>query len=115
MVTRFDRLDLVELYNLVMQRVHTLLLEDGTKIHMLRERRYPLTKETLERMMSLKLIVESASDSAYDLLRFIQKHQELTSPEQTASGKDFSNPLMADRLLKTIWFLTHHASQQRVG
>ncbi|GKD70455.1 hypothetical protein Tco_1324545, partial [Tanacetum coccineum] len=30
-------------------------------------------KETLERMMSLKLIVESASDSAFDLLRFIQK------------------------------------------
>ncbi|GJU86466.1 hypothetical protein Tco_1294012 [Tanacetum coccineum] len=121
MVTRFDRLDLVELYNLVMQRfetitpegvdlvlwgdlrtmfdanaedelwqnqerwnlkswnfyencgVHTLTLEDGTEIHMLAERKYPLTKETLERMMSLKLIAESASDSAYDLLRFIQK------------------------------------------
>ncbi|GJZ86877.1 putative ribonuclease H-like domain-containing protein [Tanacetum coccineum] len=117
----FDRLDLVELYNLVMQRfetitpegvdlvlwgdlrtmfdanaedelwqnqerwnlkswnfyencgVHTLTLEDGTEIHMLAERKYPLTKETLERMMSLKLIAESASDSAYDLLRFIQK------------------------------------------
>ncbi|GJY89598.1 ribonuclease H-like domain-containing protein [Tanacetum coccineum] len=121
MVTRFDRLDLVELYNVVMQRfetttpegvdlvlwgdlrtifeanvedelwqnqegwnlkswdfyencgVHTLTLEDGTKIYMLAERRYPLTKETLERMMSLKLIAKSASDSAYDLLRFIQK------------------------------------------
>ncbi|GJU77624.1 hypothetical protein Tco_1274694 [Tanacetum coccineum] len=43
------------------------------EIHMLEERRYPLTKETLERMMSLKLIAEYASDSAYDLLRFIQK------------------------------------------
>ncbi|GJV98547.1 hypothetical protein Tco_1553799 [Tanacetum coccineum] len=89
MVTRFDRPDLVKLYNLVMQRikkdgilswnlyencgVHTLTLEDGTEIHMLAKRKYPLTKETLERMMSLKLIAESASDSAYDLLRFIQK------------------------------------------
>ncbi|GKE27106.1 hypothetical protein Tco_1442490, partial [Tanacetum coccineum] len=121
MVTRFDRLDLVELYNLVMQKfktitpegvdlvfwgdlrtmfdknakdelwqnqerwnikswnfykncgVHSLTLEDGTEIHMLAERKYPLTKETLERMISLKLIAESASDSAYDLLRFIQK------------------------------------------
>ncbi|GJX29630.1 hypothetical protein Tco_0237709 [Tanacetum coccineum] len=52
--------------------VHTLTLEDGTEIHMLAERKYPLTKETLKRMMSLKLIAESASDSAYDLLRFIQ-------------------------------------------
>ncbi|GKB79301.1 hypothetical protein Tco_0946196 [Tanacetum coccineum] len=30
---------------------------------------------------------------------------------QTASGKEFSNPLIADSLLKTIWFSTHHASQ----
>ncbi|GJV46808.1 ribonuclease H-like domain, gag-pre-integrase domain protein [Tanacetum coccineum] len=121
MVTMFDRLDLEELYNLVMQRfesttlegvnlvlwgdlktmfnenaeddiwknqeewilrswnfyencgVHTLILEDGTEIHMLAERKYPLTKETLERMLSLKLIAESASESAYNLLRFIQK------------------------------------------
>ncbi|GKC23092.1 hypothetical protein Tco_1025242 [Tanacetum coccineum] len=34
---------------------------------------------------------------------------------QTASGKEFSNPLIADSLLKTIWFSTHHASQLRVG
>ncbi|GKA83201.1 hypothetical protein Tco_0789949 [Tanacetum coccineum] len=53
--------------------VNSLTLEDGTEIHMHAERKYPLTKETLERMMSLKLIAESASDSAYDLLRFIQK------------------------------------------
>ncbi|GJT75534.1 reverse transcriptase domain-containing protein [Tanacetum coccineum] len=36
------------------------------------------------------------------------KHQELASPEQTATGKDFSNPLMADSLLKAIllqWIL----------
>ncbi|GJZ82287.1 hypothetical protein Tco_0647460 [Tanacetum coccineum] len=98
MVTRFDRLDLVELYNLVMPRfktttpecvdlvlwgdlrtmVHTLTLEDGTNIHMLAERRYPLTKETLKRMMSLKLLAESASDGAYNLLRFIQKHIDET-------------------------------------
>nr|GEW50660.1 hypothetical protein [Tanacetum cinerariifolium] len=88
MVTRFDRLDLVELYNLVMQRFKTTtpkgvdlilwgdlrtMLEDGTEIHMLAEKRYPLTTRTLERMLSLRLITESASDAAYDLLRFIQK------------------------------------------
>ncbi|GJV96501.1 hypothetical protein Tco_1548078 [Tanacetum coccineum] len=53
--------------------VHTLTLEDVTEIHMLVEKRYSLTKETLKRMMSLKLIAKSASDNAYDLLRFIQK------------------------------------------
>ncbi|GJV71077.1 hypothetical protein Tco_1491072 [Tanacetum coccineum] len=53
--------------------VHTLALEDGTEIHMLAERKYLLTKQTLKRMMSLKLIAESASKSAYNLFRFIQK------------------------------------------
>ncbi|GKE84312.1 hypothetical protein Tco_1558054 [Tanacetum coccineum] len=37
------------------------------------------------------------------------RHQELASPEQTALGKDFSNPLMADSLPKTICLSTHHA------
>ncbi|GJV12588.1 hypothetical protein Tco_1354129 [Tanacetum coccineum] len=34
--------------------------------------------------------------------------QELTSPEQTAPGKDFPNPLIVDSLLKTIWSSMHH-------
>ncbi|GJZ94964.1 putative ribonuclease H-like domain-containing protein [Tanacetum coccineum] len=91
-VTRFDRLDRMKLYNLVIQRfetttpegvdlldfyencaVYTLILEDGTEIHMLAEKKYLLTKETLEKMMSLKLVAESASDGAYNLLRSIQK------------------------------------------
>ncbi|GKE73599.1 hypothetical protein Tco_1535640 [Tanacetum coccineum] len=89
--------------------VHTLILEDGTEIHMLIERKYPLTKETLERMMSLKLIAEFASESAYNLLRFIQKQIDeyesydgtLAIPEQTATGKETSNPFMAGSLPKT--------------
>ncbi|GJT99076.1 hypothetical protein Tco_1094594 [Tanacetum coccineum] len=94
--------------------VHTLTLEDGTEIHMLAERKYLLTKETLARMLSLRLVAGTASEDAYTLLRFIQKQiDEYGSHdgEQTASGKDFSNPLIADSLLKTIWFSTHHASQ----
>ncbi|GJX18180.1 hypothetical protein Tco_0219012 [Tanacetum coccineum] len=87
--------------------VHTLILEDGTKIYMLVERKYPLIKETLEKMMSLKLVAESASDGAYNLLRSIQ-NKELASPKQTALGKDFSNPLMVDSFPKTIWLSMHY-------
>ncbi|GJZ65108.1 hypothetical protein Tco_0621804 [Tanacetum coccineum] len=54
-------------------------------------------------MMSLKLIAESASESAYNLLRFIQKQIDeygsydgtLATPEQTATGKEISYPFMA--------------------
>ncbi|GJV33925.1 ribonuclease H-like domain, gag-pre-integrase domain protein [Tanacetum coccineum] len=106
--------------------VHTLILEDGTEIHMLAERKYPLTKETLERMLSLRLVAGTASEDAYTLLRFIQKQideygghdgelasleqtaSELASPKQTALGKDISNPLIVDSLLKTIWLSMHH-------
>ncbi|GJS36711.1 hypothetical protein Tco_0535093 [Tanacetum coccineum] len=107
MVTRFDRLDLVELYKLDLYEnygVHTLILEDGTEIHMLAERKYPLTKETLKRMLSLRLVAGTASEDAYTLLRFIQKQiDEYGSHdgEQMTSGKDFLNPLMADSLCNT--------------
>nr|GEU69592.1 hypothetical protein [Tanacetum cinerariifolium] len=37
-------------------------------------------------------------------------HQELASPDQTVSGKDSSNPLMADNLPKIIWYSTHHVT-----
>ncbi|GJZ65311.1 hypothetical protein Tco_0622007 [Tanacetum coccineum] len=60
-------------YEVLGTRVHILALEDGTKIHMLAERRYPLIRETLERMIELRLTVESEGEAVLDLLRFIQK------------------------------------------
>ncbi|GJY62425.1 hypothetical protein Tco_0463082 [Tanacetum coccineum] len=80
------------------EEVHILALEDGTEIHMLAERRYPLIRETLKRMMELRLTVEFEDIKNW----LVQK--------QTAFGKDFSNPFIADSLLKTIRFSTHHAS-----
>ncbi|GJW56297.1 hypothetical protein Tco_0103028 [Tanacetum coccineum] len=47
--------------------------EDGTAFDMLVERKYPLTKETLEKMLVLRLTAESESKAAFDLLRIIQK------------------------------------------
>nr|GEV55245.1 hypothetical protein [Tanacetum cinerariifolium] len=35
---------------------------------------------------------------------------DVTSPDQTVSGKDSSNPLMADNLLIIIWYSTHHVA-----
>ncbi|GKA35772.1 hypothetical protein Tco_0722263, partial [Tanacetum coccineum] len=81
MIKFFDRMDLVEIHSLVMKRfettppegihllfwVHVLRLEDGIEINMLAERRYPLAKNTLERMMDLRLTTVSDDD------RFIEK------------------------------------------
>ncbi|GJY18453.1 hypothetical protein Tco_0389944 [Tanacetum coccineum] len=61
-------------YEVLGTRVHVLRLEDGTEINMLAERRYPLTKNTLERMIDLKLTGVSDDDIVFDLLRFIKQH-----------------------------------------
>ncbi|GJR49736.1 hypothetical protein Tco_1400257 [Tanacetum coccineum] len=44
-----------------------------TKAFDVSRKKVPLTKETLERMLALRLIVESESEAVFDLLRFIQK------------------------------------------
>ncbi|GKC38999.1 hypothetical protein Tco_1051383, partial [Tanacetum coccineum] len=67
--------------------VYILELKDAIVIYMLVERRYPLSKDLLQRMLDIGLEVE----------REIQ--------DQTVLGKDYSNLLIADSLLKTIWFI----------
>ncbi|GJU62484.1 hypothetical protein Tco_1244319 [Tanacetum coccineum] len=67
-------------FNYLMERlyeacgVYILELEDGTVIHMLVERRYPLSKDLLQRMLNLGLEVERESTAALDLIRFIKQH-----------------------------------------
>ncbi|GJU38656.1 hypothetical protein Tco_1191613 [Tanacetum coccineum] len=43
-----------------------------------------------------------------ELASLEQTTSELASPKQTALGKDISNPLIVDSLLKTIWLSMHH-------
>ncbi|GJV52849.1 hypothetical protein Tco_1448590 [Tanacetum coccineum] len=141
MVSRFDRLDFIELHSLVMKRiktstlegidlilwgslrtmfeanaeddlwknqeewilkswnfydncgVHILVLEDGTVFYMLAERRYPLTKETLESMLALRLIVESESEVVFDLLRFNQKQINESESHDKICQKLYGNQL----------------------
>ncbi|GJT68257.1 hypothetical protein Tco_1019737 [Tanacetum coccineum] len=54
-------------------RVYILELKNGTVIHMLVKRRYPLSKDLLQRMHDLGLEVERESTAALDLIRFIKQ------------------------------------------
>ncbi|GJV97391.1 hypothetical protein Tco_1548968 [Tanacetum coccineum] len=95
----FDRQDLFHLYELVMKQylemtmegIELILwgdlkimmesskeendqkLEDGTIIHMLVERRYPLSKDLMQTMLDFRLEVEIESTIALDLIRFIKQ------------------------------------------
>ncbi|GJT22095.1 putative ribonuclease H-like domain-containing protein [Tanacetum coccineum] len=51
-----------------------LEFEDRIVIHMLVERRYPLSKDLLQRMLDLGLEVERESSVALDLIRFIKQY-----------------------------------------
>ncbi|GJZ02340.1 retrovirus-related pol polyprotein from transposon TNT 1-94 [Tanacetum coccineum] len=63
-------------YNLISWRlfdscgIHMLLMHTGIAIHMMIEKKYPLTQEMLSRMLSRILKVDQESEMAFELLRF---------------------------------------------
>ncbi|GJT91066.1 hypothetical protein Tco_1079911 [Tanacetum coccineum] len=86
-----------------------LEFKDRTFIDMLVERKYPLSKELLQRMLDFGLEVEVESTAALDLIRVLNSPCFMVKSwlvqDQTVLGKDYSNLLIADSLLKTIWFI----------
>ncbi|GJV14668.1 hypothetical protein Tco_1359991 [Tanacetum coccineum] len=89
MLDDFDRQDVLDLYRLEDEiwkaqqdytliswrlydscGIHLLLMDTGITIHMMVEKKYPLTPEMLSRMLSGKLEVVHECEMAYELLRF---------------------------------------------
>ncbi|GJV58108.1 hypothetical protein Tco_1459113 [Tanacetum coccineum] len=126
----FNRQDLFHLYDLIMKQysestpedweivtwrlyeacgVCILEFKDGTVIHMLVEGKYPLSKELLQRMLDFGLEVEVESTATLYLIRVLNSPCFMVKSwlvqDQTVLGKDYSNLLIADSLLKTIWFI----------
>ncbi|GJR87442.1 zinc finger, CCHC-type containing protein [Tanacetum coccineum] len=79
------------------------MTDEGLVVHMLIEKKYSLKKEILMQMLKLKLDSEEDSTMALELIQFIKKSWLVQ--DQTVLGKDYSNLLIADSLLKTIWFI----------
>ncbi|GJZ94368.1 hypothetical protein Tco_0666571 [Tanacetum coccineum] len=52
--------------------VHILLMQNGIAIHMLTEKKYPLSQEMISKMLSKRLKVDQESTQAYELLKFIR-------------------------------------------
>ncbi|GKC62991.1 hypothetical protein Tco_1095589 [Tanacetum coccineum] len=52
--------------------VHVLLMDTGFVIHMLIEKKYPLSKDVLTRMLNWRLEADFESEMAYELIRFIR-------------------------------------------
>ncbi|GJX92385.1 hypothetical protein Tco_0345711 [Tanacetum coccineum] len=64
-------------YNLISWRlfyscgIHILLMDNEIPIHMMIEKKYPLTQEMLSKMLSKKLEVDHGNEMTFELLRFI--------------------------------------------
>ncbi|GJY08326.1 hypothetical protein Tco_1196780 [Tanacetum coccineum] len=56
--------------------VHILLMHNGIAIHMLTEKRYPLSQEMLSKMLSKRLEVDHESTQAFELLKFIKSQMQ---------------------------------------
>nr|GFB74597.1 hypothetical protein [Tanacetum cinerariifolium] len=52
--------------------------------------------------------VQEASIAIAEIILFLLGVKRMKEGKM-AFGKDFSNPLIGDSLLKTIWFSSHHA------
>ncbi|GJT35507.1 hypothetical protein Tco_0925926 [Tanacetum coccineum] len=94
MLRDFDRHDVEELYRLLRKDdelwknqhqynllswslydfcgIHMLLMENGMAIHMLTEKKYPLSQEMISKMLKKRLEVDHESTQAIELLRFIR-------------------------------------------
>ncbi|GKE22261.1 hypothetical protein Tco_1433773 [Tanacetum coccineum] len=56
--------------------VHVLLMDTRVAIHMMVEKKYPLTQEMLSRMLNRRLEVDHESTMAFELIRFIKAQLE---------------------------------------
>ncbi|GKC36639.1 hypothetical protein Tco_1049023 [Tanacetum coccineum] len=52
--------------------VHVLLMNTGLVIHMMVEKKYPLSQDTLSKMLSQRLEVDYQSEMGYELIRFVK-------------------------------------------
>ncbi|GJX70271.1 hypothetical protein Tco_0307442 [Tanacetum coccineum] len=81
-------------------RVHCLNLE-SMDVYMLSDRKYPLSAEVCQTMLKMKLLDGKMNEDCYRWKNKLELENSkvcakgLTSPEQTATGKGISNPLMA--------------------
>ncbi|GJU47882.1 hypothetical protein Tco_1217437, partial [Tanacetum coccineum] len=87
MLEDFDRQDVMDIHRKVQRKVvvafrpegiridaivHILLMQNGIAIHMLTEKKYPLSQEMLSKMLSKRLKVDHESTQAYELLKIDQ-------------------------------------------
>ncbi|GKB39570.1 reverse transcriptase domain-containing protein [Tanacetum coccineum] len=74
--------------------IHILLMQNGIAIHMLTEKKYPLSQEMITKMLNKRLEVDHESTQAYELLKFIRSQvQKRNKQEELFTHKEEMAPM----------------------
>ncbi|GKA89166.1 hypothetical protein Tco_0810978, partial [Tanacetum coccineum] len=101
--------------------VHTLELEDGIMLHMLAERRYPLTRELMIRMLDHGMEVEDENETAITLINLspwiitFSRREDLLLRRTiclNTSSKDQKKSLCSKQAISTQTDCIHDAAQK---
>ncbi|GJY25724.1 hypothetical protein Tco_0400450 [Tanacetum coccineum] len=74
--------------------VHVLLMDTGFVIHMMVEKKYPLSQDILSKMLSRKLEVDHQSDMGYELIRRNLRFEEVMEFESALSNTTAKIPIL---------------------
>ncbi|GKA64660.1 retrovirus-related pol polyprotein from transposon TNT 1-94 [Tanacetum coccineum] len=64
--------------------IHILLMQNGIAIHMLTEKKYPLSQEMISKMLNKRLEVDRESTQAYELLKFIRSQGRIVGNKSSS-------------------------------
>ncbi|GKA34555.1 putative ribonuclease H-like domain-containing protein [Tanacetum coccineum] len=109
-------------YNLISWRlfdscgIHILLMNNGIAIHMMIEKKYPLTQEMLSKMLSRKLEVDHENEMAFELLRdgligYLQGQKTLGISLEDAFIKGIVRPSKTVNQLEEIHNFKHKGDE----
>ncbi|GJR25841.1 putative reverse transcriptase domain-containing protein [Tanacetum coccineum] len=109
-------------YNLISWRlfdscgIHILLMDNGIAIHMMIEKKYPLTQGMLSKMLSRKLEVDHENETAFELLRdgligYLQGQKTLGISSRKPLSKGIVRPSKTVNQLEEIHNFKHKGDE----
>ncbi|GJT73606.1 hypothetical protein Tco_1032892 [Tanacetum coccineum] len=115
MLDDFDRQDVLDLHRLVQERtthdklvlfgfnegIHMLMMHTGIAIHMMIEKKYPLTQEMILRMLSRRLEVDQESEMAFKLLSHNWQYKSVSTARRMLVL--LVNPIIYTSCIEQFW------------
>ncbi|GJS70400.1 hypothetical protein Tco_0703241 [Tanacetum coccineum] len=87
-------------------------MQNGIAIHMLTEKKYPLSQEMISEMLNKRLEIDHESTQAYELLKFIRSQGRIVGNKSSSRVNTAKSEEAPDLLAGQTEFLTPHELQE---